>query len=131
MTSPVDPVLQNSALVFLQGLYPPIGAFEILANGSEVEAPLGGYQYVPVNSVDDAATSNQAESKAWLQGGSGCDNAVISSNNFFSSREYHDLADETEDFYQRLVPVVNGTMSEDTVNFKNAYSGEFEARMLL
>lgn len=124
VTSPVDPVLHNSAVTFLQGLYPPTNMAETLANGSTVEAPLGGYQYIPVDAVDTAATAEKAESSAWLQGDSGCSNAEISSNQYFSSSDYADMLDKTQDFYSRLVPVVNGTMSEDEVTFKNAYSGK-------
>ncbi len=48
VTAPVDTVLQNSAQVFLQGLYPPAGdaAQQKLANGTVTEAPFGG---VPVH----------------------------------------------------------------------------------
>lgn len=124
VTSPVDPVLHNSAVVFLQGLYPPTSMSEMLANGSKVEAPLGGYQYIPVDAVETAATAEKAESSAWLQGDSGCSNAEISSNNYFASSEYAEMLKKTEDFYDRLVPVVEGTISEDEVTFKNAYSGK-------
>lgn len=53
VTAPLDTVLQNSAQVFLQSLYPPAGtvAEQKLANGTTTEAPLGGYQYIPVNAV--------------------------------------------------------------------------------
>ena len=50
--APVDDVLQNSAAGFLQGLYPPVGATlgsQKLANGTTVEAPLGGFQLISVN----------------------------------------------------------------------------------
>ncbi|KAK4035453.1 hypothetical protein C8A01DRAFT_38081 [Parachaetomium inaequale] len=44
VTAAVDTVLQNSAQVFLQGLYPPAGsaATETLANGTVTNRPLGG-----------------------------------------------------------------------------------------
>lgn len=125
VTSSVDAVLQNSAATFLQGLYPPTGTSETLANGTKVEAPLNGYQYIPVDAVEDAATAGKAESSAWLQGDSGCTNAEMSSNNFFSSKLYADTYSQSEDFYSRLLPVVESSMSEDEVNFKNAYSGAF------
>lgn len=69
--APVDTVLQSSALGFLQGLYPPVGAtlgsVEI-ANGSTVEAPLNGYQLIPVQQVSSTVSGTGAESTAWLQG---------------------------------------------------------------
>ncbi|WYZ42885.1 hypothetical protein EsH8_VI_000584 [Colletotrichum jinshuiense] len=122
VTSPSDVVLQSSAYAFLQGFYPPAGTANVLANGSSVEAPLGGYQYVPVNAVSTAATSQDAESSEWLQGGSGCGKAVVSSNNYFSSPEYQAVAAESLDFYQGLLPVINGTFGAKAATFENAYT---------
>ncbi len=124
VTSPDDPVLHNSASVFLQGLYPPTGIKETLANGSKVEAPFGGYQYIPVMALENAATSKKAESKAWLQGGSGCSNAEISSNNYFASKEYSQMVKDTDKFYAGLEPVVKSSFDEDYMTFKNAYSSK-------
>ncbi|KAI3548636.1 histidine acid phosphatase [Colletotrichum filicis] len=122
VTSPTDVVLQSSANAFLQGFYPPSGTVEALANGSSVEAPLGGYQYIPVNAVATASTSTNAESSEWLQGGSGCGKAVVSSNNYFSSPEYAAVDAESRDFYQSLLPVINGTFGAKAATFENAYS---------
>jgi hypothetical protein len=60
--APGDTVLQNSAAGFLQGLYPPVGATlgsEVLANTTTAEAPLGGFQLIPVNVVQSAASSSK------------------------------------------------------------------------
>ncbi|KAF5638251.1 acid phosphatase [Fusarium tjaetaba] len=122
VTSPVDAVLQNSALVFLQGLYPPTKQFETLANGSKVEAPLSGYQYIPIASVETAASDKNSENSAWLQGNSGCTNAEASSNDYFSSPEYAGVYKDSESFYQGLLPVINGTYGKDEANFQNAYT---------
>lgn len=124
MAPPSDNVLQNSAMAFLQGLYPPAGdaSAQELRNDTEVTAPLGGYQYIPVNTVENAASSANSENSAWLQGGSGCDNAVVSSNNYLSSTEYKTAYDDSEAFFQDLLPVINGTFAESAANFKNAYS---------
>ncbi|KAF5713481.1 acid phosphatase [Fusarium mundagurra] len=122
VTSPVDAVLQNSALVFLQGLYPPTKQFETLANGSKVEAPLSGYQYIPIASVETAASDKNSENSAWLQGNSGCTNAEASSNDYFSSPEYAGVYKDSESFYQGLLPVINGTYGKDEANFQNAYA---------
>lgn len=122
VTSPVDAVLQNSALVFLQGLYPPTQQFETLANGSKVEAPLSGYQYIPIASVETAASDKNSENSAWLQGNSGCTNAEASSNDYFSSPEYAGVYKDSESFYQGLLPVINGTYGKDEANFQNAYT---------
>ncbi|RCI14812.1 hypothetical protein L249_6734 [Ophiocordyceps polyrhachis-furcata BCC 54312] len=122
VTSPRDPVLQASALTFGQGLYPPqSGAAERLANGSRVVAPLGGYQFLPVD-PSTAKTGDRPEDSAWLQGGTGCVNAEVSSNRYLASAEYHGDYDRSLEFYRSLLPVINGTYGEDEANFKNGYS---------
>lgn len=124
VTSPVDTVLQNSAQVFLQGLYPPVGTLseQTLANGSTVEAPLGGYQYIPVNAVSSASSNANSENNEWLQGGSGCGNAMVSSNNYLASSEYAQTFAATQPFYEGLLPVINGTFAPSQATFKNAYT---------
>jgi hypothetical protein len=125
VVAPVDVVLQNSAQGFLQGLYPPVGSTlgsQMLANGSQVEAPLGGYQLIPVNAITSASSNANSENSAWLQGSSGCPNAIVSSNNYFISQEYITTSTNTASFYQNVLPVINGTFTSATDNFKNAYS---------
>ena len=126
VTAPIDTVLQNSAQVFLQGLYPPAGdaSLQTLANGSETQSPLGGYQYIPVNAVSSAASSGSSEDSQWLQAGSGCGKAVVSSNDYFKSAEYIWTLDRTTDFYTSLLPVINTTFSDANANFKNGYASE-------
>lgn len=124
VTAPVDNVLQNSAQVFVQALYPPAGAAsaETLANGTKVQSPLGGYQYIPVNAVSTASSNAGSESNEWLQAGSGCAQAVVSSNNYFSSAEYLAALASTGSFYQSLLPVINSTFQAAKASFKNAYT---------
>jgi hypothetical protein len=121
VTAPVDNVLQNSAQGFLQGLYPPVETVQTLANGQNVQAPMDGYQLIPVNTV---ATGAGSEDAGWLQDASSCQNAKTSSNNYFSSKEYADLASNTKDFYSSIVPSINNVISADQVNFKNGYIGK-------
>ncbi|KZM19385.1 uncharacterized protein EKO05_0002963 [Ascochyta rabiei] len=118
VSSPVDNVLQNSAMGFLQGLYPPVQTVQTLGNGSDVSAPLSGYQLIPVNTI---ATGAGSEDAGWLQDASSCANAKTSSNNYFDSSEYQKTLAATKDFYNSLVPVVNETLTADQVSFKNAY----------
>ncbi|GME22912.1 Histidine phosphatase superfamily clade-2 [Neofusicoccum parvum] len=121
VTAPSDTVLQNSATGFLQGLYPPVGSdvsTQTLRNGSSVSAPLDGYQLIPVSLTSTGAGSEDA---GWLQDTSDCGAAETSSNNYFNSDEYSTTLDSTNDFYQNLYPVVNGTFAESYVTFKNAY----------
>lgn len=124
ITAPVDNVLQASAEVFTQAIYPPAGsaATQTLANGDKIQAPLNGYQYIPVNIVSSASSTSGAEDNPWLQGNSGCAKAVVSSNEYFSSPEYLHLLDQTRDFYQSLLPVYNTTFDSSEATFKNAYA---------
>lgn len=126
--APVDNVLQNSAQGFLQGLYPPVGASlgsQTLANGTTVEAPLNGYQLIPVNAVSTTSSSANSENSEWLQGSSGCNNAVISSNDYLYSDEYMTMLNKTAQFYQNILPVINTTFTSTTDTFKNAYSSNY------
>lgn len=119
VTSPVDNVLQNSAQVFLQSLYPPVKAS---SEQQVVEGPLGGYQYIPVNADMTSASSKNSEENGWLQGGSGCPKAVTSSNSYFESTQYMSKLAETKAFYQDLFPVYKNTFSSENANFRNAYT---------
>ncbi|KAK7524352.1 histidine phosphatase superfamily [Phyllosticta citriasiana] len=121
VSAPSDDVLQNSAMGFLQGLYPPVGtssATETLRNGTSITAPMNGYQLIPIASTSTGASS---EDSAWLQSTSDCGQSEVSSNNYFASSDYTSLLSSTRDFYQDLMPVVNGTFESDYVTFKNAY----------
>ncbi|KFY20594.1 hypothetical protein V491_03593 [Pseudogymnoascus sp. VKM F-3775] len=123
--APVDTVLQNSAQGWLQGLYPPVGtslATQMLANGTSVSAPMNGYQLIPVNTVSSASTSANPEDTAWLQGSSGCNNAITSSNNYFFSDDYISTLASTKDFYASILPVVDTTFGSAENTYKNAYA---------
>ncbi|KAE8365410.1 histidine phosphatase superfamily [Aspergillus caelatus] len=120
-SSPSDAVLQNSGVAFMQGVYPPVGssANETLANGTTVSAPLGGYQLIPLSLV---STGTNSEDNTWLQDATGCNNAKVSSNSYYSSTLYNDLYDSTEDFYQSLSSMLDGAFAKDKMSFKNAYT---------
>ncbi|CAK7234526.1 hypothetical protein SCUCBS95973_008965 [Sporothrix curviconia] len=108
-----------------QGLYPPAGgvAQQTLANGSVVEAPLGGYQYIPINvATSSAAAGSSSEDSTWLEGGSGCENAVISRNSYLLSLQYQATLNAIQDFYQSLLPAINTTFNSASASFKSAYT---------
>ncbi|KIW09190.1 uncharacterized protein PV09_00120 [Verruconis gallopava] len=119
VSAPQDNVLQSSANGFLQGLYPPYETNQTLRNGTTIDAPMGGYQIIPINL---ASSGSGSEDNGWLQDATGCGNAVKSSNNYFLSAQYQSLLSSTSDFYKRLTPVINSTFSAANINFKNAYT---------
>lgn len=131
VSAPEDEVLQHSAMGFVQGLYPPVGdrlATTTLGNGSDVTAPLNGYQLVSVADVDQGADS---ENNAWLQSATGCGQATVSSNQYFSSQQYNDLLESTKDFYADLSPVVDSVFNESQLSFKNAYTSKNHNALVL
>ncbi|EME43157.1 hypothetical protein DOTSEDRAFT_72514 [Dothistroma septosporum NZE10] len=122
VTAPDDTVLQNSALGFLQGLYPPVGdslGSATLRDGTNVTSPMNGYQLIPVDLVSAGTGS---EDSGWLQSTSNCAKATISSNDYFNSAEYLNDLNRTNDFYQNILPVINGTFDASQDSFKNAYT---------
>ncbi|KAK2877843.1 hypothetical protein FQN49_001136 [Arthroderma sp. PD_2] len=120
-SAPQDEVLQKSALAFFQGLYPPAGkeAKATLRNGTVIETPMNGYQLIAIEQVKSGSNS---ENVAWLQSASSCQNAKLSSNNYFVSDEYRELLKSTDGFYKSLTPMLNRTFAADKINYKNAYT---------
>jgi len=116
-SAPVDTVLQNSALAFLQALYPPVGetlGSQTLRNGTVVQTPLNGYQLIPLQTV---RTGSNRENSAWLQGATNCANAQLSSNNFFTSPLYEGLLKLTQSFYDGVSPMINRTFPAKQTSF--------------
>lgn len=119
VSAPDDTVLMNSATGFLQGLYPPVPTTSQLRDGTNVTAPMGGYQLIPVDLVNNGGGS---EDSGWLQSTSNCAKSTISSNNYFTSAEYLQKLDSTKQFYTDLFPVINATFNQSQDTFKNAYT---------
>ena len=121
-SAPTDTVLQNSAMGFLQGLYPPVGeslGSNTLRNGTVVQSPLNGYQLIPLETV---TTGTNSENSAWLQGSTNCANAQLSSNSYFTSAQYLATLDRTRSFYEGVSPMINRTFTAKQTSFKNAYT---------
>ncbi|KAK2749571.1 hypothetical protein FQN55_003271 [Onygenales sp. PD_40] len=119
-SAPDDEVLQKSALAFFQALYPPAGraAKITLRNGTEIDAPMDGYQLIAIDQVSNGGNS---ENLAWLQSASKCQKAKVSSNEYFTSKPYEELLESTADFYKSLTPMLERTFEESEINYKNAY----------
>lgn len=123
-SAPLDTVLMNSAQAFLQGLYPPVGSelgSNTLRDGRLVQAPLNGYQLIPIQTVTSGTGS---EDSAWLQGSSNCAQATVSSNEYFSTSDYSDMLASTGDFYESLIPLINATFGPEAISYKNAYTSK-------
>lgn len=120
-SAPADSVIQNSGQAFLQGLYPPAGssASQVLRNGSTVEAPLDGYQLIPMSQIQSGSGS---EDNTWLQSTSTCNNAEVSSNDYFYSTPFQELQSSSSKLYQSLAPLTTGIIESSELSYKNAYT---------
>lgn len=120
-SAPLDDVIQNSGQAFLQGLYPPVGnsATETLRNGSTIQAPLNGYQLIPMMTVQ---TGSDSENNPWLESTTSCYLATLSSNEYYYSAQYQNLLSSTRQLYQSVAPLVDGVFSSNELNYKNAYT---------
>lgn len=95
-------VIFNSAVALLQGLFPPTGDYNTtLANGSTVTGPLGGYQTVPIKSVD---SNNDVSLEGWVS----CNSFVTATNVFYNSSAFAQKAAEHADFISSLPKYLDG-----------------------
>lgn len=122
VSAPLDNVLQTSAMGFLAALYPPVGptlGSSTLRNGTTVQAPLNGFQLIPVEITSAGAGS---EDNGWLQGATNCAGATTSSNQYFYTEDYQTLLNSTMDLYKSMTPMINRTFSDSQISFKNAFT---------
>jgi len=89
-------VIMNSAQALLQGLYPANPNYTTtLANGTTVEAPLGGYQYIE---IDSALADNDVSLEGWTS----CAPFNTATAQFYTSAEFNETAKANADFFQPL-----------------------------
>ncbi|MCJ1321599.1 hypothetical protein MMC15_006944 [Xylographa vitiligo] len=124
----LDEYVAASAQAFIQGLYPPlINSFpsgdpiitdvSLLANGSNIAFPLGGYQYPNVY-----ATSLLDPYSIWLAGQTNCNGFLVSGSEYFDTPEYLSVAAATQDFYQSIATsIFGGELPNTDINYHNAY----------
>jgi Histidine phosphatase superfamily (branch 2) len=115
-----------SAQAFLQGLYPPLASSinhtyitgqSPLANGTNVVAPLNGYQYANIQAV----TTNDLNS-IWTQGSHSCPVYGAATASYYQSPIFKALQDSTDEFYDSLQPeFLDGIFSNSSVGYFDAY----------
>ncbi|KAK4040675.1 histidine phosphatase superfamily [Parachaetomium inaequale] len=122
-SAPDAPILLDTATAFLQGLYPPLGdiqptlAAQDLANGSSVESPLTGYQYVTLHGINDDSPET-----VWIKGDDSCPVITAAAAEFKQSAEYHSRLSSTKDFYESLYPLVaDAYPSASDLSYAKAY----------
>ncbi|KAG1737562.1 phosphoglycerate mutase-like protein [Suillus paluster] len=115
-------VILNSAYALLQGLYPSTSKSEMtLANGTTVLSPLGGYQYVPVESLEfwqsPALTS-------WME----CEYFQYHLTRIYASSAFINMSTTAAPFLTALKPYLGGVnnsltnMIYDHVNVQYTYN---------
>ncbi|KAK7050242.1 histidine phosphatase superfamily [Favolaschia claudopus] len=96
------PVVFDSAIALLQGLFPPNPKNKItLANGEVVTAPLGGYQYVPMETVEPG---NDRSMEPWTD----CPNFQKHVAKFHDSDAFKDMEKEAQPFFKEIKDFVFG-----------------------
>ncbi|KAH9915503.1 phosphoglycerate mutase-like protein [Fomitopsis serialis] len=106
------PAVFDSATALLQGLFPPNPANrELLANETEVIAPLGGYQYVPVETVEP---SNDRSLESWTD----CPAFEEHVKNVQASSEFKEVGKSASRFFSDIRDFIFGRPA----SMENAYN---------
>ncbi|KAJ8063249.1 hypothetical protein OCU04_008480 [Sclerotinia nivalis] len=114
-----DEYVVGSAQAFMQGLYPPVpgvrGTDSVLANGSVINYPLGGYQYPKINSL-----SEMDYNYIWIAGNDQCRTYDIATKFSKTSPNSTSLIASTEYFYLSLANTFFAGIYTSMINYGNA-----------
>lgn len=109
-----------SAEAFMQGLYPPVNNTDpnsVLANGSIIRSPLGGYQYPQIFTPSPADPN-----VIFLAGSADCQRYDDSVANYSNSQESLQTKSSTQKFYASFqAEVFGGVFPKSQVNYDYAY----------
>lgn len=121
-SAPDQYVLYQTATNFFQGLYPPLSTLdgassvEQLANSTEVESPLGGYQFILVHGED-----TDSPDRIWIKGDDHCPAYENASDSYFDSSDFQETLASTSKLYSSFVPLLGNIMGPENVTYRNAY----------
>jgi hypothetical protein len=121
-SAPNQGLLYQTAVHFLQGLYPPLVeldqalATESLTNGTNFTGPLDGYQFIL---VQGQPASNK--DSIWIKGDDACPVHISAQKSYLSTPEFYQVANDTADFYAQFEPLLGEILAEDGVGYRNAY----------
>ncbi|KAF2035042.1 phosphoglycerate mutase-like protein [Setomelanomma holmii] len=122
-----SPYLVSSAQAFMQGLYPPTNIASgngssmsstggLLANGSAIDFPLGGYQYANIQS----SGSLDPES-IFVSGTTNCPNAQKAALTYFTTDKFYQQKAATKDLYSKLpLDWFEGNLSKNQLDYTYA-----------
>ena len=118
--------ISASAQAFMQGLYPPLeGVFNstyvsgqsMLANGTNVIAPLNGMQYPNIQTL-----SSYDLNSVWLAGSDSCPSYDSMAIAYYESPTFEAIEATTQTFYDGLVPsFLDGVFANSSVGYWDAY----------
>ncbi|KAG8682815.1 hypothetical protein FRC09_016505, partial [Ceratobasidium sp. 395] len=109
-------VIFESALALAQGVWPAETGFNTtLANGTTVIAPLGGYQYVPIESVEP-------DTDVSLEGWTDCNTFNNATAAFYNSTEFKQVANASADFLASLRPLIFDFLNVQSIHDRNLSS---------
>ncbi|KAG1843664.1 histidine phosphatase superfamily [Suillus subluteus] len=111
-------VIFDSAIALLEGLFPPNPANKIvLANETTVITPLGGYQYVPIETIEPG---NDKSLEPWTD----CPAFEQHISNVYSSSEFKKTAQAAEPFHGAVRDYVFGrpTTLENALSHNKTYA---------
>ncbi|KAJ7070028.1 histidine phosphatase superfamily [Mycena amicta] len=94
-------VIYDSAVALLQGLFPANTSYADVVNGTNVTGALGGYQYIPIESVEP---TNDVS----LEGYTSCNTFNDATTAFYASAEFAQMKNETAAFLAMLPPYLDG-----------------------
>ncbi|KAG2171617.1 hypothetical protein INT43_008343 [Umbelopsis isabellina] len=129
-------VILGSANAFLQGVFPPVlnstdpTMVSTLANGTSYYAPLGGYQFVPVNTLPDDADIA-------LDGWVDCNTMKQGFSDFQNSQTYNDMKTKAQPFLDSLAPLLGGRPTSfsavydiyDYLNYQYTYNSTLNQQL--
>lgn len=117
-----------SSQAFMQGLYPPlsddssynftrVADFSDLANGTNIIAPLNGYQYPEINSA-----SSYDLNSIWVDGSANCPAYTSRLLEYYNSSDFKFLNKTTWEFYEALDDeYFQDTYFRDTFGYSDSY----------
>ncbi|KAF9258375.1 phosphoglycerate mutase-like protein [Marasmius fiardii PR-910] len=98
-------VVFDSTIALLQGFFPPSERNELeLANGTTIRAPLNGYQYVPIETVEP---ENDRSLESWID----CPEFKKHIQKFYQSEEFKRKAEEAKPILETFKDYVFGRPS--------------------
>ncbi|KDQ50371.1 hypothetical protein JAAARDRAFT_186303 [Jaapia argillacea MUCL 33604] len=105
-------VILNSMYALVQGMFPPTTYSNVtLSNGTTVTGPLGGYQYIPIQSVENTLDIS-------LNSFTSCPNFDNHTAAFYASPQFQATAMEAAPFLMDLAPYLDGR----STNFTNMFN---------